>query len=219
VTPPEAEAETETWGRARRRPSPEAEDEAEAWGRARRSSLLRPRQNSGEVVTCYCRFSPGGWHSSRNGVNIDVSLSERLVKGRSDCGHFDLADWDTCVRIRCQAIPALNVHAIRLVGKAIWARSLHDKVCPSWASGEPRERPLPKEALGRGVNPSETTALARGWARMRSRPLVDEACALSVVYGLFWRCFPARLRSIEGTPNYGPRHLRCLFLCLLYCYF
>jgi hypothetical protein len=44
VTPHEAEAEAEAWGRARRRPSPEAE--AEAWGRARRSFLLRPRLNS-----------------------------------------------------------------------------------------------------------------------------------------------------------------------------
>jgi hypothetical protein len=54
VTPPEAETEAEAWGRARRRLSPEVEDEAEAWGRVRRSSLLRPRLNSGEVVT-YCR--------------------------------------------------------------------------------------------------------------------------------------------------------------------
>jgi hypothetical protein len=52
--PPEAEAEVETWGRARRRPSPEAGAEAEAWGRARRSSLLRPRLNSGEAVTYCC---------------------------------------------------------------------------------------------------------------------------------------------------------------------
>jgi hypothetical protein len=51
---PEVEAEAEAWGRARRRPSPEAEAEAEAWGRARRSSLLRPRLNSGEVVTYCC---------------------------------------------------------------------------------------------------------------------------------------------------------------------
>jgi hypothetical protein len=71
------------------------------------------------------------------------------------------------VRIRCQAIPALNAHAIRSVGKAIWPRSLHDKVCPSLASGEPRARPLPEEALGRGVNPSGTTVLARGQARAR----------------------------------------------------
>jgi hypothetical protein len=68
---------------------PEAEAEAEAQGQARRSSLLRPRLNSGEVVT---QLYPGGWHSSRNGVNSVVFLSERSVKGRSDCGHFDLAD-------------------------------------------------------------------------------------------------------------------------------
>jgi hypothetical protein len=35
-TPPEAEAEAEPWGRARRRPPSEAEGEAEPWGRARR---------------------------------------------------------------------------------------------------------------------------------------------------------------------------------------
>jgi hypothetical protein len=87
--------------------------------------------------------------------------------------------------IRYQTIPALNAHAIRSVSKAIQTRSLHDKVCPIWASGEPRVR-LPTEGtLGRGVNSSGTTALARGWARMRLRPLIDEARALSVVYGLF----------------------------------
>jgi hypothetical protein len=77
----------------------------------------------------------------------------------------------------CQAIPTLNAHAIRSAGKATQPRSLHDKVHPIWASGEPRVRSLPEEALGRGVNPSGTTfpARGRGWARMRSRPLVDEA--------------------------------------------
>jgi hypothetical protein len=90
VTPPEAEAETEAWGQARRRPS--SEPEAEAGGRARWSSLLCPRLNSGEVVTYCCQFYPGGWHSSRNGVNSAVFMSERSVRGRSDCGHFDLAD-------------------------------------------------------------------------------------------------------------------------------
>jgi hypothetical protein len=81
------------------------------------------------------------------------------------------------VWIRCQAISALNAHAIRSVGRAIRPRSLHDKVHPSWASGEPRVRSLPEEALGRGVNPPGTTvpARGRGWAQMRLRPLVDEA--------------------------------------------
>jgi hypothetical protein len=89
VTPPEAEAEAEAQGRARRRPPPEVEAEAEAWGRAGRSSLLRPRLNSEEVVT---QLYPGGWHSSQNGVNSAVFLPDRSVKGRSDCGQFDLVD-------------------------------------------------------------------------------------------------------------------------------
>jgi hypothetical protein len=77
--------------------------------------------------------------------------------------------------IRCQAIPTLNALAIWSAGKVIWPRSLHDKVCPSWASGELRVRLLTEGTLGRGVNPSGTIVPARGWARMRSRPLVDEA--------------------------------------------
>ena len=62
-------------------------------------------------------------------------------------------------------------------GKAIWPRLLYDKVCLSLALGEPGVCPLPEEALGRGVNPLGTTvpARGRGWARMRLRPLVDEA--------------------------------------------
>jgi hypothetical protein len=89
VTPPEAEAEAEAWGRARRRSSSEAEADAEVGGRARRSSLLRPRPGSWEIVT---QFYPGGWHGSRSGVNGAVFPSYRSVKGRSDRGHFDLAD-------------------------------------------------------------------------------------------------------------------------------
>jgi hypothetical protein len=39
-----------------------------------------------------CQSYPGGWHNSRSRVSGDVFLSDRSVKGRSDCGHFDLAD-------------------------------------------------------------------------------------------------------------------------------
>jgi hypothetical protein len=42
VTPPEAEVEAETQGRARRRPSLEVEVEAEAQGRARRRPSIAP---------------------------------------------------------------------------------------------------------------------------------------------------------------------------------
>jgi hypothetical protein len=104
-------------------------------------------------------------------------LSDRSAKGRSDCGHFDLADRGARVRIRCQAILALNAPVIRSVGEAIWSRLLLDEACPSWASGMPRVRPLPEEALRRDVTSSGTTVLARGWARARRDrvPWVDEA--------------------------------------------
>jgi hypothetical protein len=60
------------------------------------------------------------------------------------------------------------VHAIRSVGEAIWARSLHNKVCLRLASGEPRVRPLPEEALGRGANPSGTTEAGLGRGEIAS---------------------------------------------------
>jgi hypothetical protein len=124
-------------------------------GRGRAPCCARGRTQG--VVACCCQSFPGGWHSCRSGVNNAVFLSERLVKGRSDCGHFDLADWGTRVSTRYQAIPALNAHAIRSVGKAIRSRSLHDKVCPRWTSGEPRVCLLTEGTLGRGVNSSGTT--------------------------------------------------------------
>jgi hypothetical protein len=82
VIPPEAEVEAESWGRARRRPPPEAE----AQGRARRSFLSRPRLNL--LLSAF-----PGWlaQQSERGSGA-VFLSDRSVEGRSDCGHFDLAD-------------------------------------------------------------------------------------------------------------------------------
>jgi hypothetical protein len=52
-------------------------------------------------------------------------------------------------------------------GRAIRPRLLYDKVCPSLALGEPGVRLLPEGILRRGVNPFETTVLARGWAWTR----------------------------------------------------
>jgi hypothetical protein len=43
-----------------------------------------------------------------------------------------------CVRIRCQAILALNASAIRSVGEAIWPMLLHNEACSSWTLGELR---------------------------------------------------------------------------------
>jgi hypothetical protein len=114
-----------------------------------------------------CQPHPGGWHCSRSRADDADFLSGQSVEGRSDCGHFGPADLGTHVRIRCQAILALNALAIRSVGEAIWPRLLLCEACPSWASGESKVCLLLEEALGRGVNPPGSTVPARGWARAR----------------------------------------------------
>jgi hypothetical protein len=60
-----------------------------------------------------CQSHPGGWRISRSSAAGTVFLSGQSVEGQSDCGHFGLVDWKACVRIRCQAILALNAPAIR----------------------------------------------------------------------------------------------------------
>jgi hypothetical protein len=94
------------------------------------------------------------------------------------------------------------VHAIQSVGKAIWPRSLHDKICPSLASGERRVRQLPEEALGRGVNTSRTTVLDRGQARAR-RDRVPEASTLNHAYQYLrsvLRMFSSQVKEHWGYP-------------------
>jgi hypothetical protein len=153
--------ESEPWGRARRRPSSEVEAEAEPRGRARRSFLWRPRLDStdvsltlaggtavgaGQAALFSCQVSQ--WRGEMTAVTSALSTEER-------------------VRIRCQAILALNAPAIRSVGEAIRPRLLHCEACPSWASGESKVRLLLEEALGRGGNSPGSTVPARGWARAR----------------------------------------------------
>jgi hypothetical protein len=104
------------------------------------------------------------WHSSRSDADGAVFLSGRLVERRSDCGHFGSVDGRARVRIRCQAILALNAPAIRSVGVAIWPRLL---LYEDWASAEPKVCPLLEGALGRDVNPPGSAVFARGWARAR----------------------------------------------------
>jgi hypothetical protein len=126
VIPPEVEVEAEPWGRARRRPPSEVEVEAEPWGSGEAELPVAPKAG----LSC-CQPHPGGWHSSRRGASGAVFLSGHSVGGRSDCDHFDLDDWGTCVRIRRQAILALNAPAIRSVGETIWPGLLHYEACPS----------------------------------------------------------------------------------------
>jgi hypothetical protein len=114
-----------------------------------------------------CQPHPDGWHSSRSSTGGTVFLSDQSVEGQSDCGHFGLVDWRACVRIRCQAILALNAPAIRSAGEAIWLRLLLREACLNWASGESKVRPLLEETLGRGMNLPWSTVPSRGWARAR----------------------------------------------------
>jgi hypothetical protein len=62
---------------------------------------------------------------------------------------------------------ALNAPAVLSVGVAIWPRLLLREACPSWASGEPKVRPLLEGVLGRYVNPPGSAIFARGRARTR----------------------------------------------------
>jgi hypothetical protein len=153
--------ESEPWGRARRSPSSEAETGAEPWDRTRRSFLCRPRLDlaavdltlasgtavgAGQTTLYSCQV--GQW--SGEVIAVTSALSTRAR-----------------VRIRCQAILALNAPAIRLVGVTIWSRLLLREACPSWASGESVVRPLLEGTLGRDVNPPGSAVFARGRARAR----------------------------------------------------
>jgi hypothetical protein len=130
-----------------------------------------------EAGLACCQPHPGGWHSSPSRAGGAVSLLGQSVEGRNDCGHFGPVNRGTCVRIRCQAILALNAPTIRSVGEAIWPRLLLREACPSWASGESKVRPLLEETLGRDVNSPGSAVPVRGWARARRDhvPWVDGA--------------------------------------------
>jgi hypothetical protein len=130
----------------------------EPWGRARRSFLWRPRPDLAAVSLTLSsgttvRATQAGVSSCQVGQwsgEVTAVTSALLTGAR--------------VRIRCQAILALNAPAIRSVGVTIWPRLLLGE---DWASSEPRVCPLLEGALGRDVNPPGSAALARGWARAR----------------------------------------------------
>jgi hypothetical protein len=113
------------------------EVESEPWGRARRRFLWRPRL---DLVAVSLTLA-GGTAVGAAQVGA-VFLSGQSVEGQSDCGHFGLVDWKARIRIRCQAILALNAPAIRSAGEAIWPRLLLREAYPSWASGESKATPV-----------------------------------------------------------------------------
>jgi hypothetical protein len=89
-----------------------------------------------------CQPHPGGWHSSRSSAGGAVFLSGQPVEGRSDCGHFGSVDRRSHVRIRCQAILALNAPAIRSAGEAILAKVASPRSLPELGLGRVEGAPV-----------------------------------------------------------------------------
>jgi hypothetical protein len=150
--------EPEPWGRARRNPSSEAEAGAEPWGQARQSFLWHPRLDLAAVsLTLSSGTAIGAMRAALFSCQVGQWSGEvTVVTSALSTG--------ARVRIRCQAILALNAPVIRSVGVAIWPRLL---LCEDWASGEPKVCPLLEGGLGRDVNPPGSATFARGWACAR----------------------------------------------------
>jgi hypothetical protein len=136
----EAEAESEPWIRARQSSSSSrAEAKSEPWGRARRNFLWRPRPDLAAVsLTLSSGTSVGATQAALSSCQVGQWSGEvTAVTSALSTG--------ARVRIRCQAILALNAPAIRSVGVAIWPRLL---LCEDWALGEPKVRSLLEGASG-----------------------------------------------------------------------
>jgi hypothetical protein len=142
------------------------------------------------------------WHSSRSDTGGAVFLSGRSVERRSDCGHFGSVDWRARVRIRCQAILALNAPAIWLVGVAIWPRLLLGE---DWASGEPKACPLleggPRARRGSSGVGFPCPRLGSGEARScpLSGPSLDLNRTHQAFAALCWWGYQLRL-GVLGVP-------------------
>jgi hypothetical protein len=99
-------------------------------------------------------------------VSDAVFLSDRSVEGRSDCGHFDLADWGAC-QDKVSGDPRIECVCDTVGWWGDLTKVASRRSLPDLGSGEPRVRPLPEETLGRGVNSSGTAVPT--WGRGRAR--------------------------------------------------
>jgi hypothetical protein len=85
------EAETTFRGRGGGRALGSGEAETSSRGRGPRSGEAELPVALEAGLSC-CQPHPSGWHNSRRGASSSVFLSGRSGEGRSDYGHFDLAD-------------------------------------------------------------------------------------------------------------------------------
>jgi hypothetical protein len=131
------------------------------------------------------------------------------VERRSDYGHFGSVDWRACVRIKvsghlCIKCPCDSVgwHG-DLAKVASWRRlGLGRAEGVSVAVGGPRARRKPS-----GVG-CPCPRLGSGEARScpLNGPILDLIAPIRPLQLCADGGYQLRFRSLEGTPNYGPRH-------------
>jgi hypothetical protein len=136
-------------------------------------------------------------------------LSGLSVERRSDYGHFGSVDWRACVRIKvsghlCIKCPCDSVDWRGDLAKvASWRRlGLGRAEGVSVAVGGPRARRKPS-----GVG-CPCPRLGSGEARSRplNGPILDLIAPIRHLQLCADGGYQLRFRSLEGTPNYGPRH-------------
>jgi hypothetical protein len=169
-----------------------------ALGRAERSFLwcVRP----GLTV---CQPHSVKWHRSRSGAGGAVFLSDRPVERRSDGGHFGSVSWGACVRIKVSGHLCIKC-SCDLVGVASRRRQGLGRAGNVFAvGGGPRAR---RRSSGVGC---PCPRLGSGEAR--SSPLnglIPDLIAPIRPLQLYANGgYQLRIRSLKGTPNYGPRQI------------
>jgi hypothetical protein len=130
------------------------------------------------------------------------------VERRSDYGHFGSIDWRACVRIKvsghlCIKCPCDSVGWRGVLAKvASWRRlGLGRAEGVSVAVGGPRAR---RKSSGVGC---PCPRLGSGEARSRplNGPILDLIAPIRPLQLCADGGYQLRFRSLEGTPNYGPR--------------
>jgi hypothetical protein len=174
-----------------------------ALGRAERSFLwcLRPGPAA-------CQPHSAEWHSSRSGAGDAILLSGRSVERRSDCGHFGSVDWRVRVRIKVSGHLCIKCPC-DLVGwrgdlarVASWRRlGLGRAGSVFVAGGGPRAR---HRSSGVGCR-CPRLGSGEAWSSPSNGQIPDLVPPIRPLQLCADGGYQLRIRSLEGTPNYGPR--------------
>jgi hypothetical protein len=172
-------------------------------GRAKRSFLwcLRPGLTA-------CQPHSVKWHHSRSGAGGAVFLSGRSVERRSDGSHFGSVGWRARVRIKASGCLCIKC-SCDLVGRrgdlvrvASWRRQGLGRAGNTLAAGGgPRAR---RRSSGVGC-PCLRLGSGEAWSRPSNGPIPDLIAPIRPLQLYADGGYQLRIRSLEGTPNYGPR--------------